>query len=270
MINEKPAGNLDPKHPQRKFYYCYECGEPFWKPDAFRKIYCCPKCQRAAYAKAHPKKEKAPKALLKKKCEWCGETFETEYSTKKYCSKECGYQANLKKKREQWADAYISKTRVCKECGTEFMTECGDKHSVFCCKACADKHERRAEHKTERHRIYMRGQKKQRKQQVARTDAGDVDFNSLFERDNGICQICGMDVHWVKHIDNNWDGTIDHIVPLSLGGEHSMDNCQLAHRVCNSIKLKATADFSINWEEKSKGNNYWRKKYEDYKALMST
>ena len=49
-----------------------------------------------------------------------------------------------------------------------------------------------------------------------------------------------------------------------------MDNCQLAHRVCNSIKLKATADFSINWEEKSKENNYWRKKYEDYKALMST
>ena len=28
----------------------------------------------------------------------------------------------------------------------------------------------------------------------------------------------------------------DHIIPLAKGGEHSWDNIQLAHRICNSLK----------------------------------
>ena len=30
--------------------------------------------------------------------------------------------------------------------------------------------------------------------------------------------------------------TIDHIVPISLGGEHSYANCQAVHFMCNSKK----------------------------------
>lgn len=29
-------------------------------------------------------------------------------------------------------------------------------------------------------------------------------------------------------------------------------NCQLAHRLCNSLKLDVTEDFRIDWEEKLK------------------
>jgi len=51
----------------------------------------------------------------------------------------------------------------------------------------------------------------------------------VLERDDGICGICLDDV-------DPFDYTIDHIVPHSKGGEHSYDNVQLAHRVCNSRK----------------------------------
>jgi 5-methylcytosine-specific restriction endonuclease McrA len=30
--------------------------------------------------------------------------------------------------------------------------------------------------------------------------------------------------------------SVDHIVPLSLGGPHTLDNAQLAHLRCNAIK----------------------------------
>lgn len=61
----------------------------------------------------------------------------------------------------------------------------------------------------------------------------------VYERDHGICQICGKPTDWN---DNSWGyggpnhPTIDHIVALANGGLHSWDNVQLAHGMCNSIK----------------------------------
>ena len=56
-----------------------------------------------------------------------------------------------------------------------------------------------------------------------------VEYAVLYERDKGICQLCHKPI--TKRI-----GTIDHITPLALGGEHSYRNCQLACRTCNFKK----------------------------------
>ncbi len=48
-------------------------------------------------------------------------------------------------------------------------------------------------------------------------------------RDKGICGICFLPVA-------PQDISLDHIIPLSKGGEHSYSNVQLAHRRCNSAK----------------------------------
>lgn len=77
-----------------------------------------------------------------------------------------------------------------------------------------------------------------------------------------------MAVHTDKFCDDSWGGTIDHIVPLSVGGEHSMSNCQLAHRICNSLKGTADDGFAIDWKEKSMENNYWSAKFNSYLELM--
>jgi 5-methylcytosine-specific restriction endonuclease McrA len=52
----------------------------------------------------------------------------------------------------------------------------------------------------------------------------------------GICQICGEPVEYNRGSQDRMAATIDHIVPLSKGGKHQYDNCQLAHRICNSLK----------------------------------
>lgn len=67
-----------------------------------------------------------------------------------------------------------------------------------------------------------------------------VDFLVVAERDKWVCGIC--------HIACSRDeATLDHIQPLSKGGEHSMRNVQLAHFVCNSRK-GATWPWPVNYE----------------------
>lgn len=207
--------------------------------------------------------------MIDKVCVWCGKPFSTPYPNQKSCSKECSYKENLRQKRQQWADAYVPKVLICKECGTEFKTECGDKHSVFCCLSCSERHERKHEHQTERHKAFMRTQKRKREKQLSAGFVEEVTYDAIYQRNKGICQVCGLPVHPLKGIDNNWDGTIDHIIPLSLGGKHSMANCQLAHRICNSLKGQVPDGFTLDWETKSAEDNYWNTKYQKYLELMS-
>lgn len=56
-----------------------------------------------------------------------------------------------------------------------------------------------------------------------------VDVVVLFKRDRGCCGICGGRV-------KRSERSIDHIVPLASGGEHSYKNTQLAHFRCNASK----------------------------------
>ncbi len=44
------------------------------------------------------------------------------------------------------------------------------------------------------------------------------------------CAICG------RKIKSFEDLSVDHIVPLSRKGQRTINNCQLAHKWCNSMK----------------------------------
>ena len=67
----------------------------------------------------------------------------------------------------------------------------------------------------------------------------DVTLKKLIHRDKGICQICGkpIDCYDVsEHCVGPYYPSIDHIIPLSKGGNHTWDNVQLAHMICNAKK----------------------------------
>lgn len=57
----------------------------------------------------------------------------------------------------------------------------------------------------------------------------EIDHMTVFQRDKGICGICGESV-------DSADFHVDHIFPLARGGEHSYANVQLAHPRCNLQK----------------------------------
>lgn len=71
----------------------------------------------------------------------------------------------------------------------------------------------------------------------------DITLEALFKRDAGICHICGGQCSLEDYvivddtfIAGNWYPSIDHVVPLAKGGQHSWANVKLAHRVCNTAK----------------------------------
>lgn len=66
----------------------------------------------------------------------------------------------------------------------------------------------------------------------------DITLGKLYERDNGICHLCGGLCDWndePNHIDSKYP-SIDHLIPIANGGEHSWDNVKLAHWYCNTLR----------------------------------
>lgn len=56
-----------------------------------------------------------------------------------------------------------------------------------------------------------------------------ISRRDIYERDEATCGICGGHVEWE-------DFHMDHVVPLSKGGTHTVDNVQCAHSRCNQRK----------------------------------
>jgi len=81
---------------------------------------------------------------------------------------------------------------------------------------------------------------RRRRAQRARVPTDGHTRQQVWERDQGICQICGTQLD-----PKNWHE--DHIVPLVLKGPDTMDNVQAACPPCNGRKdatTRATAVFA--------------------------
>lgn len=63
----------------------------------------------------------------------------------------------------------------------------------------------------------------------------------IFERDAWTCQICGLHLSTDTHPFDPTAPTVDHIIPLTRGGEHSKVNAQTACLHCNSVKRDTIA-----------------------------
>lgn len=56
------------------------------------------------------------------------------------------------------------------------------------------------------------------------------------KRDRWRCGICGKKVNRGFRVPHPLAATLDHIVPMSLGGGHVRSNVHLAHFRCNTLK----------------------------------
>ena len=133
--------------------------------------------------------------------------------------------AEKAKKKQENIDYWLNyeAEHTCEVCGKQYIA-----HYPLQ-KYCSD---------TCKHKKY-----KKKKRYKGITIDSDISLFKLAERDHNQCQICGLFVNWDDYIKTeatiicgDMYPSIDHIRPISLGGLHSWDNVQLAHRGCNTRK----------------------------------
>jgi len=77
-----------------------------------------------------------------------------------------------------------------------------------------------------------------------RVESGAVErFDALevFERDGWVCGICGQLMDPVLKWPEPRSASLDHVLPLAAGGEHTRANTQAAHLICNIRKGARTS-----------------------------
>lgn len=119
--------------------------------------------------------------------------------------------------------------KECKECGDIF--EARHKLMSYCSGNCRRRHTNRIGYQKRVKKLNHEGADK------------NITIEKLYKLNDGICYLCGGKCDWDDYVIK--DGTIvagnmypsiEHVVPLSKGGEHVWGNVKLAHRRCNSLK----------------------------------
>jgi 5-methylcytosine-specific restriction endonuclease McrA len=128
---------------------------------------------------------------------------------------------------------------TCSECG---VAPARSRGALTCSAACAKERRKRTvkEYRAGSGRaIYLRAKRdadQQRKRAKRTTRVDRFRDEEIFERDRWTCQLCGKRVKRQAKFPHPDAPTIDHIVPLSKHGEHTRENSQCAHNLCNARK----------------------------------
>lgn len=196
---------------------CRECGHEFERFVDLHYPTTCPECRRRESEQRETERKMASmrRALVR--------AFRTFLRSKE---------------REEREREFLDTVHVCKECGREFtLRELREDNPwnfsdkpTFCSLPCSHRHHGR----TAKH---LRREKQ-------RIGDCDMSLRELDERDNHTCYLCGRPTDWDDfHVDSSGNfiagdmyPSMDHVIPLAVGGAHTNGNLRIAHRLCNALK----------------------------------
>jgi hypothetical protein len=206
-----------PRDRRNESAVCKECGNEFMRErrsDERLQIYCTKEC---VHAEARRAKEVAASrviyAVYRMRCEVCEGWFSTRRSTGVKRCKEHRHTYN--------------QTKTCTVCSSEFTTL-----DRYCKHTCSDECQDVA-----RERTKMARGNNRRRARFYGVKYETVKVHEVFEAAGWRCQICGVSApkrRRGKMYHNSPE--LDHITPISRGGNHTRDNLQLACRQCNMKK----------------------------------
>lgn len=168
--------------------------------------------------------------LSQKVCLWCADKFETIYDTKVYCQRSCkerAKQSRVYTRKNQEFDIPLNRVRrlvrtiyitTCKNCAE--IIRSGWKNKIYCDNTCA--------------RMFR--ETKKRVLEIKKFDkisAPNI-VARIYYRDKGLCGICKEPIDLRLQYPDRQCLSIDHIVPVSLGGTNLQSNLQPSHLICNS------------------------------------
>lgn len=182
---------------------CLQCGSWF-----MAKNHAARRCQACCNADVQWKVERT--------CKECGQLFMPMLPHQQLCSRACA-------RRHTWRPQVCE----CTECRQPFLRQYW--HRTLRCQGCVDANAKRIE----------RASKKLRKARIRagyRLEGERFTDEDIFERDGWRCQLCGRKVRKDVSTTHPRYATIDHITPVSRGGQHIRVNVQASCLQCNGKK----------------------------------
>lgn len=235
---------------------CKCCGAEFTANKAKVKLYCSIKCQHKACRKLQTEANEKNAIDMVARCgdEWeyvggytgsegqmivrhkpCGtemsKSSQTVRKGRQLICKHCIDEAKAKREtiqketRRFYQPVKKVKLQEMKECAV-----CGSFYFSSRTKYCSDECSRKAMNR------YFTDRKEIKRKQARTKQSYEITVRSLYNRDSGICWICGGMCNINADGKSNDYPSIDHIIPVSLGGKDEWDNVRLAHRICNSLR----------------------------------
>lgn len=224
--------NIEPKH-------CAHCGDVFSNV-IHHTMYCGKACKLRAWRLANPdkvrepsKKRNPPPPLQYSRvnsgfCKQCAAPFVLRFASHGFCSQKCkaacaaqkAFASNVEKHKRRAVESR------CTCCGCVFCPMYGASHAQMC-SVC------RSERKLQDKRTHRLARKMRQRTQTVEA----VNPIRVFERDRWKCQLCKRATpRKLRGTLDDRAPELDHITPISKGGEHSYRNTQCACRACNLAK----------------------------------
>lgn len=113
---------------------------------------------------------------------------------------------------------------ACSVCATALVSRQQRGMGLYCSGCAAEHHRATQRILNQKRRAHKRG--------AAETTS--VCPRQIFERDKWQCHICGEAIDKFLVFPDVGSATVDHLVPVSFGGEHSVHNVKAAHFGCNA------------------------------------
>ncbi len=204
----------------------------------------------------------------RRSCEICAEPYTYTYPNQRTCGRPCGWEL---RKREGKVPVRVPRIRGvqteiairltgCVECGQQMLTATSErlcslkcrrarryraergKRRVYIARACIcgavlDRGRKFCDQCRDLRRVAAKQRERRRRRALEHKARSEpYALVEIAERDRKICALCHGPVDMSLAVPHRQAPTVDHIVPLSEGGDDTPANVQLAHFTCNSSK----------------------------------
>lgn len=136
------------------------------------------------------------------------------------------------RKQRKYGDPLVVKNLprvdICIECGKEIKSS-----SLGMCRNCYYKYKVSTDEEY-RHRMNLRNHRRRSAKLSVRSEKYTKE--DVILKNGGFCHICSEKIDLTIKSPNGLSFSIDHVIPLTKGGNDTLDNVLPAHRACNSAK----------------------------------
>jgi 5-methylcytosine-specific restriction endonuclease McrA len=178
-------------------------------------------------------------------CAQCNTAFKPCRERQVYCSTGCRVAASNDRAKSDGRSAVWQSnanarkrrklmTSMCVVCGAAFTHRSIGRR--YCSNRCGAKASYEARKGTPEYRELRNGCDQRRRARKRTHVVEKFTSAEIFARDRYRCHICGATCNSAARVPDAMAPTVDHLVPLALGGEHTKANTATACFRCNSVK----------------------------------